>query len=315
MKQLEIVEALQSHDESFTRAGLKAALTGVDFDDFETERSFILACYFVVEQKVWSIQRDWNHSVFYLDPFNSQNELSKIDVPFFTANESDKTKRAMIDILEKAQYDIKPYCFAKLKLSPWSTHMQLESFEIYSIGNLLDSIKPDSIRPNFLRFEFTTIKKIQPKKREPRDPNFNPFGDGASDGGSDGYREPVPAREPPPPITDDPISAVKTEIVDFPEVEAEFPGGNHLLKEWIKSNLVYPELSRELGDQGRVYVLFTLETDGTASDVEVYQGGVSDELNHEAKRLIRIMPKWNPAQENGQPVRSRHRVPVTFTLE
>ena len=102
--------------------------------------------------------------------------------------------------------------------------------------------------------------------------------------------------------------------VDFPDVDAWFPGGNHLLKAWIKTNLKYPEISWELGDQGVVYVNFIVELDGSISNAEVVQGGVTDELNREAIRIIESMPQWTSAQVKGKSIRTRCRVPVYFIL-
>lgn len=110
------------------------------------------------------------------------------------------------------------------------------------------------------------------------------------------------------------IKEVKTEIVDFPDVDASFPGGNHLLKAWIKSNLEYPEISWELGDQGAVYVNFVVELDGSISNAKVVQGGVTDELNREAIRIIESMPQWTPARVKEKSIRTRCRVPVYFIL-
>ena len=111
------------------------------------------------------------------------------------------------------------------------------------------------------------------------------------------------------------IQEVHLEIIDFPDIDASFPGGNHLFKAWIKSNLIYPKISHELGEQGQVYVTFIVELDGSISDAEVLQGGISDELNQEALRLIRSMPLWTPSQMKGKVVRTKCRVPVTFVME
>ncbi|MCJ8292638.1 MAG: TonB family protein [Crocinitomicaceae bacterium] len=127
-------------------------------------------------------------------------------------------------------------------------------------------------------------------------------------------RDPTP---PPPPIPPGPKlqPKVKAEIVDFPDVEAAFPGGAAAMKKWIQQNVNYPEISRELGDQGRVYVTFVVEPDGSITGVGVMRGGVTEELNREAKRLVRNMPKWTPGSVKAQPVRARCRLPITFTLQ
>lgn len=124
------------------------------------------------------------------------------------------------------------------------------------------------------------------------------------------------AAPPVPPITYvEPKPQALPEIVEFPDVDSEFPGGNHLLKAWIEENLYYPEISIELEDQGRVIVRFVVEMDGSVSNVKVIDGGVTPELNREAKRIVRSMPKWTPGEMKGKPVRTRCQVPVTFTLD
>lgn len=68
---------------------------------------------------------------------------------------------------------------------------------------------------------------------------------------------------------------------------------------FIQSNVQYPEYSRELGEQGTVYVQFVINTDGTISEVAILKG-VSDSLDAEAMRVVEAMPNWTPGmqQEN-----------------
>lgn len=117
---------------------------------------------------------------------------------------------------------------------------------------------------------------------------------------------PGPPFPPPPPIQPDPT-------FDFAEVEPAFPGGAEAMVKFIVDNIQYPETAKELGDQGRVYVAFVVEKDGSLSNIEVLRG-VSVELDREAKRVIRSMPKWKPGEQQGKVVRCRMRLPVTFTL-
>jgi len=105
------------------------------------------------------------------------------------------------------------------------------------------------------------------------------------------------------------------EIVGFPDLEAFFPGGSKGMKKWISDNITYPKESLENGDQGRVYVVFIVEIDGSVSDVKVMRLGVTKELNKEALRLIESMPKWTPGSVIGEPIRTRCRVPVVFVLQ
>ena len=123
------------------------------------------------------------------------------------------------------------------------------------------------------------------------------------------YTAPPPA--PPAAVTK---TEIIPEVVEFPDVEASFPGGPAAMKQWIQQNVQYPEISRELGDQGRVYVSFVVETDGSITGIDIPRS-LTTELDREAKRLVREMPKWAPGSVKGESVRSRCRLPITFTLQ
>ena len=82
---------------------------------------------------------------------------------------------------------------------------------------------------------------------------------------------------------------------------------------YINNNLQYPEKAAENGVQGRVTVKFIVEKDGSISNVEVNRS-VDPDLDNEAMRVIKNMPKWNPAKQNGTEVRAYYRVPVLFRL-
>lgn len=103
-------------------------------------------------------------------------------------------------------------------------------------------------------------------------------------------------------------------VVDFPDVEAEFPGGEEMMRKWMQENIIYPEISMENGDQGRVYLKFVVEKDGTITNVEIMKGTTRD-LDNEAKRIIRNMPKWNPGESSGTKVRSSFTLPINFELQ
>lgn len=107
---------------------------------------------------------------------------------------------------------------------------------------------------------------------------------------------------------------VGEEIVEFPDVEAEFPGGIDSLRYFIATNVVYPTAALEQGIEGRVYLDFIIEKDGSISTINVLRG-VNPELDNEAKRVISSMPKWIPALATGKTVRSRMRLPILFVLE
>ncbi len=126
---------------------------------------------------------------------------------------------------------------------------------------------------------------------------------------------PAPPTGPPPaPPGDQNKPVVKPEIVEFPDVEASFPGGAAAMQKWINDNIEYPQTAIEMGDQGRVFVSFVVGSDGSISQVKV-ERGVSDDLNDEAKRVVRRMPKWNAGEQAGKKVPTRCRLPISFTLQ
>ena len=100
---------------------------------------------------------------------------------------------------------------------------------------------------------------------------------------------------------------------DDVDQQPSFPGGTNAFNTFIVSNLKYPVVAQENGIQGRVVVKFIVEKDGSISNVEVNQS-VNLDLNNEAMRVIKNMPKWNPAKQNGTEVRAYYYVPVTFRL-
>lgn len=93
----------------------------------------------------------------------------------------------------------------------------------------------------------------------------------------------------------------------------QFPGGETALMNWVASHLRYPVEAIENNEQGTVIVQFTINTDGTISDVKA-AGTVTPALDQEAIRVVSEMPKWQPAMENGQTVAVSYALPVRFKL-
>lgn len=114
-------------------------------------------------------------------------------------------------------------------------------------------------------------------------------------------------------IPDIPVQ-IQAEIIDYPDVEATFPGGAAKMYAYINRSIIYPAISIKNEDQGKVYVKFVVEKDGEISQVYI-ERGVTPELDKEAKRIMRTMPKWQPGEMNGKKVRTRCRLPIVFTLD
>lgn len=102
-------------------------------------------------------------------------------------------------------------------------------------------------------------------------------------------------------------------IVGLPDVEAEYMTGLLEMKKFVVSKTNYPEDARELGVQGKVYVEFVVEKDGSLSNVKVLRK-IYPSLDREAKRVVKDFPKWKPGEHRGEKVRTVVRLPITFTL-
>ena len=128
-------------------------------------------------------------------------------------------------------------------------------------------------------------------------------------------KDPPPAVTPPapPPPVEQKVEPVAAPIVEFPDVEAGFPGGPAEMMKWINDNVKYPQTSIEMNEQGRVFLSFVVEKDGSITNVKV-ERGISIDLDREAKRVVRKMPKWVPGESAGRAVRARCRLPINFQL-
>ncbi|MDR0394474.1 MAG: energy transducer TonB [Tannerella sp.] len=94
----------------------------------------------------------------------------------------------------------------------------------------------------------------------------------------------------------------------------EFPGGDAALLKWISDNIVYPPIAAENGIQGRVSCQFTVNADGSVEDVQVVRA-VDPNLDKEAIRVLRKVPRFKPGEQRGKPVRVKYSVPVRFKLQ
>ena len=98
------------------------------------------------------------------------------------------------------------------------------------------------------------------------------------------------------------------------EVSPSFPGGQKALMEYLAANVQYPDTMEDTCAQGRVVVNFVVERDGSITEPKVVRS-VSQALDEEALRVVRSMPKWIPGSQNGERVRVRYIIPVTFRLK
>ena len=95
---------------------------------------------------------------------------------------------------------------------------------------------------------------------------------------------------------------------------AEFPGGFEALADYIAKSIVYPEQAKTDEVEGKVFVQFIVEPDGSIGDVTLLRG-IGGGCDEEALRVIKAMPQWNPAQFKGKPARSKFQIPLHFVLK
>ena len=97
------------------------------------------------------------------------------------------------------------------------------------------------------------------------------------------------------------------------ETMPTFRGGQQKLLEFIGNNVVYPKEAIDAGIEGRVFVEFYIEKDGTVCDAKVLRG-IGYGCDEEALRVIGLMPKWSPGKQRGKAVRVRYTLPINFKL-
>ena len=104
------------------------------------------------------------------------------------------------------------------------------------------------------------------------------------------------------------------EIFQIVEEMPSYPGGEQKLMEFVAKNIKYPQIARETGIQGRVFVGFVVEPDGSVSNVKVLRG-IGGGCDEEAMRVVKSMPKWKPGKQRGKAVRVSYMLPVNFKLQ
>jgi protein TonB len=93
----------------------------------------------------------------------------------------------------------------------------------------------------------------------------------------------------------------------------EFPGGDLALRKYIAEHVQYPEIAKENGLSGKVFVQFVINQKGEVQDVKIARG-VDPALDKEAIRVVQGLPKWKPGSQRGKPVKVSYTVPINFQL-
>lgn len=112
----------------------------------------------------------------------------------------------------------------------------------------------------------------------------------------------------------------------------KYPGGEVAMLNFLKTNIKYPQAAMDCGCQGTVFVTFVVDETGSVVDPKVLRGAncanavepkegevdcatTARQLSDEALRVIKLMPKWQPGQQNGKPVKVQMNLPVKFVMQ
>lgn len=111
----------------------------------------------------------------------------------------------------------------------------------------------------------------------------------------------------------------ESEEKDIPFVSVEqmpeFPDGEQAMFKYFGDKTVYPKSAKKAGITGVVFIYFIIDREGNVSNAEVKRGiKDGEELNEEALRVVKSMPKWKPGYQNGKPASVQFTVPIRFTL-
>jgi TonB family protein len=116
------------------------------------------------------------------------------------------------------------------------------------------------------------------------------------------------------PVSTNQESDTEEESIPFQmiDVKPTFQGGDaNTFSKWVNERLVYPEVAKKNGQQGRVTLQFTIGKDGNVTKVKVLRG-VSPELDAEAVRVVSMSPAWTPGIKDGKPVSVTYTFPIIF---
>ena len=110
------------------------------------------------------------------------------------------------------------------------------------------------------------------------------------------------------------FEVVEEEIFTIVESMPEFPGGGQeALFKYLQKTMKYPQIAKENGIQGTVFVNFVVGKDGKIRDAKILRG-VNKMLDEEAIRVVKAMHSWKPGKQRGKPVSVSYNLPIKFTL-
>lgn len=104
------------------------------------------------------------------------------------------------------------------------------------------------------------------------------------------------------------------EIFTIVEKMPSFPGGIESLFSYLGNNIEYPDMAKDARIEGKVYITFVVDKDGSIADVKVLRG-IGGGCDEEAIRVVKGMPKWDPGEQRGKAVRVQYNLPINFILK
>lgn len=120
---------------------------------------------------------------------------------------------------------------------------------------------------------------------------------------------PMPVNDNSKVVTEEDPSKIYTEVEQAPT----FVGGMDKFYDYLHANVRYPASAKANNTEGKVFVAFVVEKDGSFTDIKVLRG-LSPDCDVEAIRLIKMCPHWRPGIRNGRPVRVAYTIPINFEL-
>jgi TonB family protein len=104
---------------------------------------------------------------------------------------------------------------------------------------------------------------------------------------------------------------IKNKVYDFTQIEPFFLTGKPAMEKYIAANIIYPESLKEKGTKGKVYIRFTVEKNGSISDIKIIKG-LAKELDAEALRIVNSMKTWTPGKMEDRDVRAKYIITIYF---
>ncbi len=121
--------------------------------------------------------------------------------------------------------------------------------------------------------------------------------------------------EVPPPPPEPAVPQQEDQILDYADEIAEYPGGQPAMREFLQKNINYPPSAVAKKLTGKCYLKFVVNKSGQISNVSVIRGVPNcPECDKEAVRVVKMMPKWQPARNEGKPVNCYFTLPIAFQL-